>query len=85
MKTIPWRSIGLGAAVLALAGVVLYHAVLRPALASPAAPAAHAAPPRAAVPMLPQLPDADTIKDEPDVAPDPKQSADHNVSLPTDI
>jgi hypothetical protein len=35
--------------------------------------------------VLPPLPDAQSIRDDPTVAPDPKQSADNNISLPTDI
>ena len=42
---------------------------------------AHAAAP----PALPQLPGAETIHDDPTIAPDPKQSADKNLSLPADI
>lgn len=45
---------------------------------------AHAAAPPAS-PALPQLPGADTIHDDPTIAPDPKQSADKNISLPADI
>jgi hypothetical protein len=34
----------------------------------------------------PQVPEESaTIKDDPTIAPDPKQSADNNVSFPTDI
>ena len=43
---------------------------------------AHAAAPG---PTLPPLPGADTIHDDPTIAPDPKQSADKNLSLPADI
>jgi hypothetical protein len=43
-------------------------------------------PPGTAVPAgVPPLPGAETIHDDPTVAPDPKESADNNVSLPADI
>jgi hypothetical protein len=69
----PLRTVGILTLVLALgagAAWVSLHAAEAPA-----------APPAA----LPPLPDAGTIKDDPTVAPDPKQSADNNVSLPADI
>jgi hypothetical protein len=51
-----------------------------PAPAKPTAPAAK--PP---VPGAPQVPEESaTIRDDPTIAPDPKQSADHSVSFPND-
>jgi hypothetical protein len=57
---------------------------------SDAAPAAAAAttPPKSASPAsgAPQVPEESaTIRDDPTIAPDPKQSADKNVSFPNDI
>ena len=47
-----------------------------PATALPAAPP----------PGAPQVPEESaTIRDDPTIAPDPKQSADNNVSFPSDI
>ena len=40
-------------------------------------------PQRASVPQVPE--ESATIRDDPTVAPDPKQSADNNVSFPSDI
>ncbi len=53
-----------------------------PALSSPAAPATPAKPthPPASAPE-----ESATITDDPTTAPDPSQSADNNVSFPTDI
>jgi hypothetical protein len=54
----------------------------------PSAAAAPATPPKAVVPTpgAPQVPEESaTIRDDPTVAPDPKQSADKNVSFPNDI
>lgn len=49
-------------------------------------PAAEPPAPRAPGPtLIAPLPDADTIKDDPTVAPDPHESADNNISLPADI
>lgn len=70
MKRIP-LSLTIGAAL--LAGAALLYAAER-----------HASPAQAPA-VLPALPDASTIRDEPIVAPDPKQSADHNISFPADI
>ena len=51
-----------------------------PAPAKPTAPAA-----KPAVPGAPQVPEESaTIRDDPTIAPDPKQSADHSVSFPND-
>jgi len=60
------------------------------------ATAAHPAPTKAivanpsaakpSVPGAPQVPEESaTIRDDPTIAPDPKQSADNNVSFPSDI
>jgi hypothetical protein len=65
--------IGAVAVVCAGAAWITLHAAER---APPAGPAA---------PVVPPLPGAETIHDDPTVAPDPKQSADNNVSLPADI
>jgi hypothetical protein len=48
----------------------------------PANPA-QAKPPQAGAPQVPE--ESATIRDDPTVAPDPKQSADNNVSFPNDI
>jgi len=42
-----------------------------------------APPPSVSKPQVPE--ESATIKDDPTIAPDPKQSADNNVSFPTDI
>ena len=48
---------------------------------APVLPAAKSPPPGA-----PQVPEESaTIRDDPTIAPDPKQSADNNVSFPSDI
>ena len=55
---------------------------------SDAVPPAAAAPPKSASAAqgAPQVPEESaTIRDDPTVAPDPKQSADKNVSFPNDI
>jgi len=44
---------------------------------------AAAPPPSLSKPQVPE--ESATIKDDPTIAPDPKQSADNNVSFPTDI
>jgi hypothetical protein len=50
------------------------------AAAKPTAPAA-----KSPVPGAPQVPEESaTIRDDPTIAPDPKQSADHSVSFPND-
>jgi hypothetical protein len=42
--------------------------------------------PKPAPPGAPQVPEESaTIRDDPTIAPDPKQSADNNVSFPNDI
>ena len=61
-----------------------------PPAAAPTAPAPAAAAkpntPKAAPPGAPQVPEeSTTIRDDPTIAPDPKQSADNNVSFPNDI
>jgi hypothetical protein len=43
-------------------------------------------PPKAQAPGAPQVPEESaTIRDDRTIAPDPKQSADNNVSFPSDI
>lgn len=77
-------SLAIGAALLASAAL-LYAADQHAAAASPTArPAStqHHAPAPSA---LPPLPGASTIHDEPIVAPDPRQNADHNITFPADI
>jgi hypothetical protein len=79
--------------VLSLGAVILTtHAAdqkpTAPPAAAPTAPAATAKPntPKAAPPGAPQVPEESaTIRDDPTIAPDPKQSADNNVSFPNDI
>jgi hypothetical protein len=51
-----------------------------PATAKPTAPAAK--PPAPGAPQVPE--ESATIRDDPTIAPDPKQSADHSVSFPND-
>lgn len=47
---------------------------------------AGATPPKAVAPGAPQVPEESaTIRDDPTIAPDPKQSADNSVSFPNDI
>jgi hypothetical protein len=42
--------------------------------------------PKSAPPGAPQVPEESaTLRDDPTIAPDPKQSADNNVSFPNDI
>jgi hypothetical protein len=85
---IPRRSLAIGAAVLACAGAALMSlqaAEQKAPTASKAAAPQSPQKPSAAPAQLPPLPDADTIKDDPTVAPDPKETADHNISMPTDI
>ena len=42
--------------------------------------------PKSAPPGAPQVPEESaTIRDDPTIAPDPKQSADNNISFPNDI
>ena len=40
-------------------------------------------PPAAGAPQVPE--ESASVRDDPTIAPDPKQSADNNVSFPTDI
>jgi hypothetical protein len=55
-------------------------AAANPTAAKPTAPAA-----RSPAPGAPQVPEESaTIRDDPTIAPDPKQSADHSVSFPND-
>ena len=55
---------------------------IAPATPTPSRPATTRSP----APGAPQVPEESaTIRDDPTVAPDPKQSADNNVSFPTDI
>ena len=50
------------------------------------APGAKPAAAKAPAPGAPQVPEESaTIRDDPTIVPDPKQSADNNVSFPTDI
>jgi hypothetical protein len=51
-----------------------------PTAAKPTAPAAK--PPAPGAPQVPE--ESATIRDDPTIAPDPKQSADHSVSFPND-
>ena len=45
-----------------------------------------ATPPKPVSPGAPQVPEESaTIRDDPTIAPDPKQSADNSVSVPNDI
>jgi hypothetical protein len=60
----------------------------RPAVAKPAV-TPQPAPPKSAAkspaPGAPQVPEESaTIRDDPTIAPDPKQSADNNISFPSD-
>ena len=81
------------AAVVCGGAVVLEsRAADSPATTAPAHPASAKAPvasPPAAKPPAPGAPqvpeESATIRDDPTIAPDPKQSADNNVSFPTDI
>jgi hypothetical protein len=68
-----------GAVAVVCAGVawITLHAAERGGGPPPPAPSAPA--------VVAPLPGADTIHDDPTVAPDPKESADNNVSLPADI
>jgi len=64
------------------------HAQRAEALTDSPAPAtpAHPATTKPAAPGAPQVPEESaTIRDDPTIAPDPKQSADNNVSFPNDI
>lgn len=73
--------------LIALSGVILSGAALVTLRAAEqatrqAAPAT-SAPPAHPAPSLPE--ESATIADDPTTAPDPSQSADKNVSFPTDI
>lgn len=58
-------------------------AVAKPAVAPRPAPAKSAD--KSPVPGAPQVPEESaTIRDDPTIVPDPKQSADNNVSFPSD-
>jgi hypothetical protein len=86
---LPRRTLAIGAAVIAGAALISLHAAEQKARGPSAAGAAQNPGKPSAAPSppagLPPLPDADSIKDDPTVAPDPKDSADHNVSMPADI
>ena len=73
----------LGTAIFASAAFVTLraaeHAELEPTRAPVGSPASSAHPP----PSAPE--ESATITDDPTTAPDPAQSADNNVSFPTDI
>jgi hypothetical protein len=66
---------GLAAVLCAGAAWISLHS------AQAAQPPAQSAAPAAVPPLAP----AETIHDDPTVAPDPNQSADSNISLPSDI
>ncbi|HEY3785645.1 MAG TPA: hypothetical protein VGL55_10220 [Steroidobacteraceae bacterium] len=70
----------LGAALLTLRAAAQAAAPVMPASAPPSAPAMPASPPPPSAPE-----ESATITDDPTIAPDAAQSADHNVSFPTDI
>jgi hypothetical protein len=57
------------------------NAAANPATAKPTAPATK--PPAPGAPQVPE--ESATIRDDPTIAPDPKQSADKSVSFPNDI
>jgi hypothetical protein len=58
------------------------RAIAPPTTTAPAA----GKPTKSAPPGAPQVPEESaTIRDDPTIAPDPKQSADNNVSFPNDI
>lgn len=69
------RSIALVTSAMVLAvGAVVLTSSAKPGALKPPAPGA------------PQVPEESaTIRDDPTIAPDPKQSADNNVSFPNDI
>jgi hypothetical protein len=84
------RSKALIVAGVLVAGAALAFFLLSSVERAHAAGAARLPAPQPALPppprgALPPLPGAETIPDDPTVAPDPNQSADHNVSLPADI
>jgi hypothetical protein len=83
------RSIVILASAMAIAGgalILTSHAADQaspPAGAQPAKPTAPAA--KSPAPGAPQVPEESaTIRDDPTIAPDPKQSADNSVSFPND-
>jgi hypothetical protein len=85
------RAIGILTCVALVCGgaEVLQSRAADPATPNPAAAKPSAATPPAAKPPAagaPQVPEESaTIRDDPTIAPDPKQSADNNVSFPNDI
>ena len=76
------RAIGILTSIVVLcAGAVVLQTRAADESHPPAASRDKAAPPGA-----PQVPEESaTIRDDPTIAPDPKQSADNNVSFPSDI
>jgi hypothetical protein len=59
---------------------------MQPIPATSRAAAAKPPAPKAPAPGAPQVPEESaTIRDDPTIAPDPKQSADNAVSFPNDI
>lgn len=83
------HSIGILTALLVVSGgAMVLETRAADQSAQPAAAAAASTPPRSASPAsgAPQVPEESaTIRDDPTIAPDPKQSADKNVSFPNDI
>jgi hypothetical protein len=79
------RSIGILACAVALcaaAAVLKTRAADNPAQPTRASPST---PRQSTSPGAPQVPEESaTIRDDPTIAPDPKQSADNNVSFPSD-
>jgi len=69
-----------GAAVLETRAAVAPAGAVAPPAAGPKAPAAK--PPAPGAPQVPE--ESATIRDDPTIAPDPKQSADNNISFPND-
>jgi hypothetical protein len=73
------RAIGIATSIIVIcAGVAVLETRAAP---TPAPPAAKSPP--AGAPQVPE--ESATIRDDPTIAPDPKQSADNNVSFPSDI
>ena len=83
------HSIGILTALLVVSGgAMVLETRAADQSAQPAAAATASTPPRSASPAsgAPQVPEESaTIRDDPTIAPDPKQSADKNVSFPNDI
>jgi hypothetical protein len=86
-----WIAIMTSLAALSSGAVILTtHAADQPAAATvpatTAAPiAAKPTPAKSAPPGAPQVPEESaTLRDDPTIAPDPKQSADHSISFPND-